>query len=138
MHHIRQRLSAQLYDDSGVAPGGIAIYTLSDPRELREIRYVGQSAAPRRRLLQHLRLARLWLPDEVPWWVPSARLRPLYLWIREIYRDGGRLPVMVIGEWVEPAQARLAERAQICRCLARQLPLLNFEMELLGRQRLLL
>jgi hypothetical protein len=138
MRLLRRRLGVQLYDDSGAPPAEVAIYSLSDPRDLRAIRYVGQTAAPRRRLLQHLRCARLWLPDEVPWWVPSPQLRPLYHWIREMYRDGGRLPVMVIGAWVEARDARLAERAEIQRCLERQLPLLNFELELLGRQRLLL
>jgi hypothetical protein len=136
MRLLRRRLGAQLYDDSGAPPAEVAIYSLSDPRDLRAIRYVGQTAAPRRRLLQHLRCARLWLPDEVPWWVPSPQLRPLYHWIREMYRDGGRLPVMVVGAWVEARDARLAERAEIQRCLERQLPLLNFELELLGRQRL--
>ena len=137
MRLVRQRLGTQLYDDSAASPAGVAIYSLSDPRDLRAVRYVGQTAAPRRRLLQHLRCARLWLPDELPWWVASPRLRPLYHWIREMYRDGGRLPVMVIGAWVEAAQARLAERSEIQRCLERQLPLLNYELEL-GRQRLLL
>jgi len=77
MRLVRQRLGAQLYDDSGARAAGVAIYSLCDPRDLRAICYIGQTAAPRRRLLQHLRCARLWLPDEVPWWVPSPRLRPL-------------------------------------------------------------
>jgi hypothetical protein len=131
---LRRRLSTQLYDTSGEPPCGIAIYWLADPRALREIRYVGQSAAPRRRLLQHLSVARLWLPDELPWWVRSPRLRPLYCWIRELYRDDARLPVMVVCAWVEAAAARVAERNEICACLARQLPLLNAEGELRRRQ----
>jgi len=52
-----------------------------------------------------------------------------------MYRDGGRLPVMVIGAWVEASQARLAERSEIQRCLERRLPLLNFELQRLGRRR---
>lgn len=56
MRLVRQRLGAQLYDDSGARAAGVAIYSLSDPRDLRAIRYVGQTAAPRRRLLQHLRI----------------------------------------------------------------------------------
>ena len=128
----------QLYDACGEPSQGVAIYSLSDPRDLREIRYIGQTSAPRRRLLQHLREARLHLPDAVPWWVPSPRLRPLYEWIREMYHDGGRLPIMLVAAWVEPAQARLAERAEICRCLERQMPLLNFELARLGGRRLLL
>jgi len=135
---LRTPLHAQLYDDSGVAAGEVAIYALSDPRDLREIRYIGQTRAPRRRLQQHLSTARLWLPEQTPWWVSSPRLRPLYEWIRELYRDGGRLPVMVICAWVETTQARAAEREHICACLARQLPLLNFESELTRRQRLLI
>jgi hypothetical protein len=127
MREIRSRLSAQLYDESLTGAGGVAIYSLSDPRDIRFTQYVGQTLAPRRRLLQHLCAARLWLPDERPWWVRSPRLRPLYTWIREMYRDGGRLPVLVVCEWVDAAQARAAEQARIAECLQRQLPLLNFE-----------
>jgi hypothetical protein len=131
-------LNAQLYDDSGVAAGEVAIYSLSDPRDLREIRYVGQSRAPRRRLRQHLSTARLWLPEQTPWWVRSPRLRPLYEWIRALHRDGERLPVMVIHAWVEAREARTAEREHICACLERQLPLLNAEGERPRRQCLLI
>jgi hypothetical protein len=131
-------LDVQLYDDSGVAAGEVAIYALSDPRDLREVRYIGQTRAPRRRLQQHLSTARLWLPEQTPWWVKSPRLRPLYEWIRELYREGERLPVMVICAWVEATQARVAEREHICGCLERQLPLLNVEGEILRQQRLLI
>jgi hypothetical protein len=129
---IRLRLRAQLYDDSGDAPEGTAIYSLSDPRDIRQIRYIGQTAAPRRRFLQHLSTARLWLPEETPWWVKSPRLRPLYQWIRELYQDEGRLPVMVISAWVAATEARVAEQRQIRACLARHLPLLNVERERVG------
>ena len=135
---LHVRLEAQLYDDSGAAPGEVAIYSLSDPRDLREIRYVGQTRAPLRRLRQHLSTARLWLPEQRPWWVRSPRLRPLYEWIRALYRDGERVPVMVICAWVEAVQARTAEREHICASLARPLPLLNAEGELPRRQRLLI
>ena len=53
------------------------IYTLSDPRDLRQVRYVGQTSAPRRRLLQHLNAARLWLPDERPWWIKDEKAAPV-------------------------------------------------------------
>ncbi len=116
----------------------MSIYTLSDPRDLRAIRYVGQTAAPRRRLGQYLNAARLWLPDRTPWWVKSPRLRPLCEWMRELFQDEGRLPVMVVRTWVDASQARGAERMQINECLQQQLPLLNFESELLRRQLLLI
>jgi hypothetical protein len=138
LRHIRRRLGALLFDESPGAAAGVAIYSLSDPRDIRAIRYVGQSAAPRRRLLQHLSAARLWLPDEKPWWVRAPQLRPLYAWIRQLYADESRLPVMVISAWVEPAHARAAERLRIHECLQRQLPLLNAGTELLRRQRLLI
>ena len=134
----RTRLNAQLYDDSGLPRGEVAIYALSDPRDLREIRYIGQTRAPRRRLRQHLSTARLWLPEQTPWWVKSPRLRPLYEWIRELHRDGQRLPVMVICAWVEATRARIAEREHICACLERQFPLLNVESERRRQQRLLI
>lgn len=133
--HIRNHITAQLYDDSGVPPGGTAIYFLSDPRDIREVRYVGQTSSPRRRFLQHLNTARLWLPDETPWWVSSPRLRPLYTWIRTLHRDELRLPTMIVSAWVETqTQARLAERTRIYECIRMQLPLLNVESEILGRQ----
>jgi hypothetical protein len=133
---LRQRLrvhtQSEIYDDSCNEPVGLAIYTLSDPRDIRDVRYVGQTRAPRRRFLQHLNHAQLWLADDLPWWVKQPKLRPLYTWIRELYRDQYRLPIMVISAWTtSPAEARAAERARISACLANQLPLLNVETEIL-------
>jgi hypothetical protein len=133
--YFRKHVDAQLYDDSGSAPQGSAIYFLSDPRDIRQIRYVGQTSAPRRRFLQHLNTAMLWLPDEKPWWLKSPKLRPLSDWIRQLYQDEQRLPVMVVTAWVPTAaQARIAERARIYECLQLRLQLLNVEMKILGRQ----
>jgi hypothetical protein len=132
--HIRRRLGDSIYDESAVA-GAIAIYTLADPRDLRRVRYVGQTRAPQRRFLQHIAIARLWLPDNAPWRFRPAPQRPLYDWIRELHRDEHRLPVMVISEWVATARdARQQERASIHRCLHELLPLLNVEAEMLQRQ----
>jgi hypothetical protein len=133
-HRFRRHVARELYDESGDLPVGSAIYTLSDPRDIRAIRYVGQTNHPRRRFLQHLTHARLWLPDERPWWVASPKLRPLYEWIRALYGDGSRLPVMVLWAWrPTPASARLAERARIYECWAKSLPILNVEAEILDR-----
>jgi hypothetical protein len=132
---LRREVDAHFFDDSGAAAEGTAIYWLADPRDIQQVRYVGQTSAPRRRFLQHLSTARLWLPDEKPWWVQSPKLRPLYEWIRALHRDELRLPVMVVSAWVNTtAQARLAERSRILDCLAKRLPLLNFEAEMLGKQ----
>ena len=132
---LRREVDSHFFDDSRAVPEGTAIYWLADPRDIQHVRYVGQTRAPRRRFLQHLNTARLWLPDEKPWWVQSPKLRPLYEWIRALYREDWRLPVMVVSTWVNTtAQARLAERSRILDCLAKQLPLLNIEAELLGRQ----
>lgn len=122
---LRWRLRLHLFDESGAAPQGTAIYSLADPRAVRVSRYIGQTAQPRRRLLQHVRIARLWLPDEKPWWVRAPRLQPLYGWIRELYQQEGRLPMMVVHDWVEAQQAHAAERARILACLEQRLPLLN-------------
>jgi hypothetical protein len=82
-----------------------------------------------------LNTAKLWLPDETPWWVKSPKLRPLYQWIKELYRDERRLPAMVVTAWVETvSDARLAERSRIYECLQKRLQLLNVETEILGRQ----
>jgi hypothetical protein len=131
-HRFRLHTQMEIHDDSNSPPGGLAIYTLSDPRDIRDVRYVGQTRAPRRRFLQHLNHAQLWLADELPWWVKQPKLRPLYTWVRALYRDQCRLPIMVITTWAAtPAEARVAERARICACLADQLPLLNVETEIL-------
>lgn len=132
---IRRHVEHELFDDSQGVPVGTAIYSLADPRELRVTRYVGQSAAPRRRFLQHLSTARLWVPDERPWWVRQPRLRPLYEWIRELHREHDRLPTMVIHSWADTTQAaRLAERTRIYDSLAKELPILNVEREILRAQ----
>jgi hypothetical protein len=124
---VRTRLDGLLLDETGESRASShAIYTLSDPREVRAARYVGQTRAPRRRWLQHVREARLWLPAERPWWVADQRLRPLYAWIRELYEDEQRLPVMLVTAWVgDRADATLAERELIQRYLREQVPLLN-------------
>jgi hypothetical protein len=132
---LREHVKRELYDDSRADAIGTAIYSLADPRDLRLSRYIGQTASPVRRFLQHLRTARLWMPDEIPWWVQQPKLRPLYEWLRELHRDEGRLPTMVIHNWVGTTQAaRLAERARIYESLANRLPLLNVEREFLGGQ----
>jgi len=138
--YVRSHITTHLVDDSAVVtPEGTAIYALSDPRDIRQIRYVGQTSSPRRRFLQHLNTARLWLPDEIPWWVASPKLRPLYQWLRELYRDERRLPMMIVSAWAETTQhARVLERSRIFECLGQQLPLLNFEAELNARQMTLL
>jgi len=122
---LRRRLRLHLYDESAVTPLGTAIYSLADPREVRVSRYVGQTADPARRLMEHLRAARLWLPDETAWWVKAPQLRPLYHWIRELHGQEGRLPVMVVHAWVEAQHVYLAEREHIRTCLEQRLPLLN-------------
>jgi hypothetical protein len=114
---------------------GTALYTLADPRDLAAVRYVGQTRAPRRRFTQHLATARLWMPDEIPWWIATPRLRPLYGWIRALHRDDYRFPVMVIADWVaKPSDARSAERALIERCLRDGAVLLNIEADRAGPQ----
>ena len=78
--------------------------------------------------MQHVGIARLWVPDELPWWIVEERLRPLYEWIRALYRDERRLPVMVVTAWHGGrADATVAERELIQDCLRRRMPLLNIE-----------
>jgi hypothetical protein len=134
-YRISRHVERELFDDSGVVPAGIAIYSLADPRELRVTRYIGQTASPRQRFLQHLRTARLWIPEERPWWVHQPKLRPLYEWIRELHGEHERLPTMVLHSWAETTQAaRLAERTRIFESLANNQPLLNVEREILRTQ----
>ncbi|MCU0867502.1 MAG: hypothetical protein MUC36_27280 [Planctomycetes bacterium] len=66
-------------------------------------------------------------------------LRPLYEWLRELWSEGERLPVMVVVAWVpEDGRPLLAERELIHELLSRGLPLLNIEAARAGWQRSLL
>jgi hypothetical protein len=130
-------VAARAHVHAGVpdAPGATAVYTLADPRDVRCPRYVGQTRDPYARFAQHVRTARLSLPDAMPWWVRSPKHRPLYMWIRELHRDGGRLPFMCVEEWIDSgADPLVAERAAIMRWLARGAALLNVEAGQLGGQ----
>ncbi len=132
---MRSRVAAHWHDEARECRhGGTAIYTLSDPRDVAAVRYVGQTLAPRRRFLQHVGAARLWLPAETPWWIRSPEYRPLYTWIRELYENGQRLPVMVVRARVDSTEMRAAERALIEDCLIGGCVLLNFEAEIGGAQ----
>ena len=135
---VRSRSASHIVDLSGTEHNDAAIYTLSDPREIRVVRYVGQTACPRRRFLQHLAAARLWLPDEIPWWIKRPEMRSLYQWIRELYLDERRLPLMVVTAWAQAADALAQERALICEHLRRESPLLNRESETFKRQPILI
>lgn len=132
---LRAHVAMHLYDETLVPGEGLAIYTLSDPRDVRDVRYVGQTRSPRRRFLQHLNQTQLWIPEELPWWAKQPKLRPLYTWIRELYRDERRLPVMVVTAWAPTfVAARALERARIIEYLAQQRPLFNVETEILRGQ----
>jgi hypothetical protein len=131
---IRDCRRHNIIDQTGVAPGEVAIYTLSDPRDVRLVRYVGQTRNPPSRLTQHLHAARLWLPDELPWWIRQEELRPLYTWIRELHGDGGRLPVMFVVGWTTAQLARRDERRFIRQFVADGLPLLNHEADAFSRR----
>jgi hypothetical protein len=128
--HVRSRMAGLIQDDSGLAADAFAIYTLSDPRDGRGVRYVGQTRSPTKRFLQHVNTARLWLPDEAPWWFKRPELRPLYEWMRELHQDEYRLPLMIITDWaVTGREARDIERRRIFDYLSQKLPLLNIEAE---------
>lgn len=104
----------------------------STPSRIREIgapRYVGQTRNPLARYAQHFHSARLWLPDELPWWVKRPDLRPLYIWMRELHADERRLPVMFIVGWTSVELALNDERRFIRAYLSDGLALLNVEAE---------
>jgi hypothetical protein len=131
---IRSRSTSHILDVTGAEEKEAAIYALADPRDVELVRYIGQTRAPRSRFLQHMNEARLWLPDEVPWWVKSPKLRPLYHWIRELYADERRMPIMMIVAWTEGALARQEEGRHIREYLRHQKPLLNSETEIFHRK----
>ena len=132
---VRSRLRHLLVDDSGTSATEVAIYTLSDPRDIRCVRYVGQTIDPHRRYLQHISQARLWLLAGTAWWIKSPKLRPLSEWVRELYQDEERFPAMVVVAWTDPYDALRAERKHIHRCLDAQLLLLNREIKKATDQR---
>lgn len=133
--YVRARVGSHLHFLAAQGAAGAGIYTLSDPRDVADVRYVGQTSAPRRRFLQHITTAKLWLPDETPWWIRSEKYRPLYAWIRDLYKDDRRLPIMAVRAWVDDArQARAAERALIRTCAIERRSLLNVEAGLHGAQ----
>lgn len=125
---LRREVGVLVCDDSQRPPEGIALYTLSDPRDVRAVRYVGQSRAPARRYGQHVRAACLWLCVPTPWWVRRPHLVPLYTWIRALHEDGARLPFMLVTHWV-PAleQARALEQSLIAAHRAAGCALFNCE-----------
>ena len=134
MRHVRTRVVESICDSSDCEPREFAIYTLSDPRTVREVRYVGQTRAPVQRLWQHINTARLWQPDEVPWWCKSPALRPLYEWIRQLYKDECRLPFMIVVQWVPTLlEARARERTNIYELLRAKQSLFNVECARLGQ-----
>jgi hypothetical protein len=132
---LRRQIPFLLMDHSKAAAGAVATYTLSDPRDVSDIRYIGQTGSPVSRYRQHVNKASPWLPDDMPWWVKAPKNRPLHEWIRELHADGGRFPVMVIVEWHAgvPA-ARAAERALIIQCIAQGQRILNVEAEIARRR----
>jgi hypothetical protein len=132
---IRDCRRHNIIDQSGSEPGEVAIYTLSDPRDVRLVRYVGQTRNPQSRFAQHINTARLWLPDERPWWIQKEELRPLYEWVRALHGDGERLPVMFVVGWTTAELARSDERRFIRTFVAEGLPLLNHEAQILTRRR---
>jgi hypothetical protein len=131
---LRRRLPLLLMEDCRQA-GEVAVYTLSDPRDVRDVRYVGQTRSPHSRYRQHVNKASPWLPDDVPWWFKAPKDRPLHEWIRNLHREGARLPVMIIcSRHPDTAAARAAERALIFQCLEQGLPILNVEAQLALRR----
>jgi hypothetical protein len=128
---IRQCSLHNIVDQTGTERGEVAIYTLCDPRDIEDVRYVGQTRDPVARFAQHVNAARLWLPDELPWWIRRELLRPLYEWIRALYGDGGRLPVMFVVGWTTAELARRDERRFVRSFVWDDLPLLNHEATLL-------
>jgi hypothetical protein len=132
---VRKRFVHHYYDQSGGGSEGYAIYWLTDPRDLQVVRYVGQTRSPKSRYLQHLNTARLWLPDQTPWWIPKLDMRPLYEWIRALYKEEQRLPVMVVSLWLPTAaEARHVERSYILQLLHAKETLLNVESEVMTRR----
>lgn len=125
---LRRHLGVLICDTSDAERVGVALYTLSDPRDVRAVRYVGQSSAPTRRYRQHVRAACLAQDGARPWWLRQPHLGPLHEWIRALHADGGRLPFMLITNWAPSvAAARLLEQSLITAHRAAGCALFNCE-----------
>lgn len=136
---LRQRLASHVVDDAPAPPGGSraeawAIYSLSDPRNLRAYRYVGQTRWPARRLLQHVLSAHAAAPPaslddgDIAWWMTPRERGPLQAWILELHAEGQRLPCMVVHGWEQSAREAIeAERRMIEECLRQGHALFNAE-----------
>jgi hypothetical protein len=125
----RRRRPHLIGDESGEGGGEVAIYTLSDPRDVRAAVYVGMTAAPARRYLQHVRLASGYRSavSEDLWWVRNPERLALHRWISELYERESLLPFMLVHAWVAAIEARRAERRQIGMFMQRGLNLFNSE-----------
>jgi hypothetical protein len=129
---LRQRLRAALpqlmHDVSGCEPAGIALYALADPRDVRALRYIGQTGSPARRYRQHVRAACLGAGTDRPWWICEPHLLALHRWIHALHADGNRLPFMLVTHWTATiADARALERQLILEHIAAGHELLNRE-----------
>lgn len=124
---MRRCRASQILEFADPSGGEVALYTLSDPRDFQQVRYVGQSRSPARRYAQHITAARPWLQSEVPWWIREPALRPLYAWISALYAEECRMPVMAIRAWIPAADALGQELRLIRSCLMQDMPLLNRE-----------
>lgn len=125
---LRRLAPGLVCDISDGERAGVALYTLSDPRDVRAVRYVGQSRAPLRRYGQHVRAACLELDVPPPWWLRQPHLGPLQEWIRALHADGERLPFMLITHWAPSVgAARVLEQSLIRAHQARGCALLNCE-----------
>jgi hypothetical protein len=67
-----------------------------------------------------------------------ARFRDSYAWIRALYFEHRRLPLMVVRDWVPDAEARTAEQALIHDYLRQGMCLLNCESARVGKQLVLI
>jgi hypothetical protein len=131
---VRRCREYNIIDQTTAGSGEVAIYALSDPRDVQAVRYLGQTRNPVSRYTQHINAARLWVPEERPWWIKREALRPLYTWIRGLYFDERRLPSMMLIAWTQASEARQEEGRHIREYLRHQLPLLNRETAVFHRK----
>jgi hypothetical protein len=97
---VRRQIDSHLVDWSGKRAGTFAVYGLTDAPDSDPIDYIDITVNPQRRLLQHWMAARLWQSQRSADRITSSTLRPLCHWIRDLYEQQQRLPVMVIYEWL--------------------------------------
>lgn len=100
LFNFTPQIDAHILDLSPKRSGAFAVYGLAEDGNRERVQYLDFTVNPQRRLLQHWMSPRLWLSRRAADRITSSTLQPLCHWIRALYEQKQRLPVMAIYEWL--------------------------------------